>query len=285
MFARLSKRLADIHWNGGSDGRGASGAEDFLPSDVQALSQLNIPIPQNALETAAGVCGKVFTPFYHYVGTTMCTDIEALVSSLHEADPAFADRSPVLNEDEDIYVIPFSPKENDTLSTVLQNKSAEASEVAFRCVQNSNVRCTGNDYERPPPRITSSSGSMTIPSIVITHAPPQLREMSSCVPVQDTSFGARLTVPTHSALNAAHPPMARPAFLHASVRMWTYRHGHWCAIAPALDEQEQCGIFSRPIGARRRAARARNAKRAAQVRDNAFPCQNVFGFGRKKRDS
>ena len=124
----------------------------------------------------------------------------------------------------------------------------------------SSGRGVGRPLEPPVPQ------AFTIPRIVVTPAPPQQsREMSSCVPVQDTCFGARLTVPAHTALNACHPPMAPPSYpympLYTTIRSWTYRQGHWCAVVPGLDEQERRGIFSRPINLRRRAMRKRHSYR------------------------
>lgn len=240
------------------------------------------------------MCGKMFSPFCQYVGTRLSTDVEKLVLSIHEADPDFAAdmvrvrrRLQFLvwlthylkeDEDEDIYVIPFpSPSESSTLPCLPSDES-----VGLCTEGTSSLLCLSG--AKDVPEFVRAPQGVLIPRIIITPAPPQqCREMSSCVPVQDTSFGARLTVPSHSALNTSHPPMAAPFYphapLHVTVRNWTYRFGHWCAVAPALDEQERRGIFSRPISARRRKMR----KRAGGVRDVSVSCQNVFA--RTKRDS
>lgn len=60
------------------------------PQDVQAISQLSFSVPENALETVAGVCGKVLSPLYRYVESTVNADVERLMQSLHEADPEVA---------------------------------------------------------------------------------------------------------------------------------------------------------------------------------------------------
>ena len=116
MLARLGlssscSRLVDLYWNntGTSDDHSPSVShDDFLvsflfsstshctltmflqPPDAQALSKLSFPIPENALESVAGACGRVLTPFCRYIGSTLTTDLETLVQSLHEADPNFA---------------------------------------------------------------------------------------------------------------------------------------------------------------------------------------------------
>lgn len=108
-----------------------------------------------------------------------------------------------------------------------------------------------------PSRITNDSSAFTqstpVPSIVVTPAPPQEREMSSWVPIQDDCFGSRLTVPSHRALNSVHPPMIPTGIPALSVvSEWTYKRGHWWASTPNIDEQEKQGIYSRPRGMKRR---------------------------------
>ena len=150
-------------------------------------------------------------------------------------------------------------------------KSDYESHSTIRSSNNNNGDSIGDVSDPPSPQSpllpfsscstlpsSFSRASRSIPRIIITPAPPQhFREMSSCVPVQDTSFGSRLTVPSHSALNASHPPLVAPcyphALIHVSVRAWTYKYGHWCAVAPGIEEQERRGIFSRPMSSRRRA--------------------------------
>lgn len=64
------------------------------PPEVNMLSELSISVPEIALESvvdAAGTCKKMLSPFYEYVGSTLSTDIEKVVKSLHEADPEFVD--------------------------------------------------------------------------------------------------------------------------------------------------------------------------------------------------
>lgn len=145
------------------------------------------------------------------------------------------------------------------------------------------VRAT--DYPGPSVAAEPTPQARIIPTIVITPVDSQPPEKSSWVPIQDTCFGARLTVPTHSALNAAHPPMVLPSYafipLQSFVR-WTYKFGHWCAVPPGLDEQDRKGIFSRPVGIRRRTSLGSMRKRMA--RDPSHSSRQN-SFGRNKRDS
>ncbi|KAL5495022.1 hypothetical protein ACEPAI_484 [Sanghuangporus weigelae] len=280
MLARLSRscsHLADLTWsvsrNEPNDEDGLQAVDELLAPEAIAFSQLSLSVPENALENVAGACGKLFSPLYRYVGSAFTNDVEKVVLALHEADPDFSADS---DEDEDIYVIPFSSLEASANWSSRTDESVKISENEAT-LSNSpppSVRGVGHSSERPVPQ------NITVPRIFITLAPPQqTREMSSCVPVQDTCFGARLTVPAHSVLNACHPPMAPPSSpympLYTTIRSWAYRQGHWCAVVPGLDEQERRGIFSRPINLRRRAMRKR--------RDHLVSCQNLFA--RSKRDS
>ena len=267
------------------------------PPDAQVLSELSLPAPEIALETVQNVCGKLFRPVYHYVESTFGEDMEKLVQTLNEADPDIAavfstfpvrttafesSRLPrradlvivshIQDDDEDIYVISDSdstesmPRREDARQFPSPPPNIYSPELKY-----DNTPAPGCNAEAGPSR--PQTDAIVVPSIVITPAPYQAPEKSAWVPIQDTCFGQRLTVPTHSALNAAHPPMLVPAYYHACTRMpvvrsWTYKQGHWCAILPGLDEQERRGLFSRPLGARRRSALASVRKRIAREPTN-----------------
>lgn len=120
------------------------------------------------------------------------------------------------------------------------------------------------------------SPCMSIPTIIVTLAPPQLREKKCWVPVQNSFFGMRLSVPTHEVLNATHPPMfsKRPRPVRF-VRSWTYENGHWCAVMPAPDEQERKGMYSRACGLRRRVVAT------SLRREKGYDGSNISGTRRK----
>lgn len=263
-----------------------------------------------ALETVSSVCGKLLSPLYHYVESVWGDDVEKLVQTLNEADPDIAAvfsypvclaleslRLPgwantvivlrVQDDDEDIYVISepdesldVSGSDTPRLEDTPQFPSATSAHYReLKYVKSLVPECNN---EAGPSRPRSNTGS--IPAIIITPAPYQAPEKSAWVPIQNTCFGQRLTVPTHTALNTAHPPMLVPAFYHAysrmsAVRCWTYRLGHWCALVPGLDEQERRGLFSRPLGVRRRSVLGSARK---YTRDSSKRHKNA---GRSKRES
>ncbi|KAI5124142.1 hypothetical protein M0805_000953 [Coniferiporia weirii] len=293
MFSRLSEacsQLADLYWGIGGEDESNDKDEDgrrnrpsapqeppettFLPPDVQALSQLSLLVSKCALQTAAGAYGNVLSPLCLYARSSLSLDIEKIVLSLHEADPAFTSQNTCPNGPaEDIYIIPFptarvcnEPSSSSSDESVEEQKSPAERHLHTR------------DAVNAPQAMLPQT--FPLPTVVITAAPPQSRQMSSCVPVQDTCFGARLTVPSHSALNDVHPPMVASSYpfgpVDFSVRAWLYKHGHWCAIALGLEEQERKGIFSRPVGLRRRTIR----KKTASIREIPS-CQNVFGRSRR----
>ena len=94
----------------------------------------------------------------------------------------------------------------------------------------------------------------SIPTIVVTPCPSLPRELACLVPYQDAAFGNRLTVPTHPALNDAHPPLVAKPF--PLVERWRYEGGHWRAQLPPVQEQMSKGMFSRPLSTRRQRALA-----------------------------
>ena len=86
----------------------------------------------------------------------------------------------------------------------------------------------------------------SIPTVVVTPCPSRPREVACLVPYQDSAVGNRLFVPTHPALNDAHPPL---------VEHWRYEDGHWRAQLLPVQEQMSEGMFSRPLSTRRQRAR------------------------------
>ena len=107
----------------------------------------------------------------------------------------------------------------------------------------------------------------SIPTIVVTPCPSLPRELACLVPYQDAAFGNRLTVPTHPALNDAHPPLVAKPF--PLVERWRYEGGHWRAQLPPVQEQMSKGMFSRPLSTRRLRTQqdaARDAERAHAAR-------------------
>ncbi|KLO20771.1 hypothetical protein SCHPADRAFT_898023 [Schizopora paradoxa] len=176
------------------------------------------------------------------------------------------------DDDEPIYLIP-----PDTRRLFSERSTQPA---------NSNLKKVRNDLT--PSSITPSSPSheppashkFNIPKIIITPAPPHPHEVSSLVPIQNAAFGSRLTVPSHISFNTAFPPMARPAVTsmpNAAVHRWTFENGHWCADVPKILDQERLGLFSRPVGLRRRAKACGRSRKPRTMRD-------IGVFVRPRRD-
>lgn len=103
----------------------------------------------------------------------------------------------------------------------------------------------------------------SVPTIIISPSPPNVRETSCWVPLQDSRFSNQLTVPSYHCINDYHPPQIRPqqnpnATRHtghpplSAVERWKYEDGHWQAVLPSLEAQIQRGLFSRPIIHKRR---------------------------------
>ena len=109
----------------------------------------------------------------------------------------------------------------------------------------------GDVQRKPDDPLTIRNDDPSIPTIVMTPCDIQPRESSCWVPFQDACFGNRLVVPAHPVVNDVYPPLlARPLPLS---RNWEYAGGHWHVVLPPVDEQVRRGLFSRALGARRRA--------------------------------
>nr|GAT55620.1 predicted protein [Mycena chlorophos] len=88
------------------------------------------------------------------------------------------------------------------------------------------------------PLATDADTSMRIPipRIVVTPCPDAPRETSCWVPMQDSAFRTRLTVPLHPSLNRSFPPMAAsPRRVSGQVKAWIWTNGHWQATTRGLE--------------------------------------------------
>ena len=114
-----------------------------------------------------------------------------------------------------------------------------------------------------------------LPRIILTPPTPEPSETPTFqrVPLQDSAYGARLTVPSYSAVNVLHPPMSFNQEIFASpfvplslsplavtvvAKKWEYVNGHWAAVLPSQDEQLRRGLYSRPRRVRLRTSRQRS---------------------------
>lgn len=114
-----------------------------------------------------------------------------------------------------------------------------------------------------------------LPQIVLTPPTPEPTKTPTFqrVPIQDSAYGTRLTVPCYSAVNVLHPPMSFNREIPASpfvplsfsplaasvvAKKWEYMNGHWAVVLPSQDEQLRRGLYSRPRRVRLRTSRQRS---------------------------
>jgi len=201
--------------------------------------------------------------------------VDCLVRTMQEADVRVASTSAQeINEDDDapIYLIP--PDTRHLFSEFTTQ------------IYDSNQRKVSDDLAASYPSLSSetheppTSPAFTIPKIIITPAPPYTHDVASLVPIQNSAFGSRLTIPSHISFNAAFPPMAHPGATtipYSAIHRWAFENGHWCAVVPKILEQERLGLFSRPLGLRRRAKVCGRTRKPRTMRD-------IGGFARPRRD-
>ncbi|PPQ64258.1 hypothetical protein CVT24_008661 [Panaeolus cyanescens] len=249
MLARLtmlttSPRIFDLHIQPIGLSADESEHTSTLILDLDALRQAFLPsIPDNPWNRVAGVCGRAIAPVCSTIQSTISNDIDTIAQILYrlelnnDAEQSLGDilpvglLEPISSEDEVLSSPPKSPE---------VGSSSDSS-------QNYKTSCH------------------SIPSIVITPAPPQKRETSCLVPYQDEAFGNQLTVPLHPAFNTRrHPPMQH--LQHTPLPRldnWKWVNGRWKAIIPSLEEQNRRGMFSKARGIRRKGPRT-SKKQAAQ---------------------
>ncbi|KAL6307639.1 hypothetical protein BKA93DRAFT_727008 [Sparassis latifolia] len=191
------------------------------------------PLPEFPWARVTDMCVNTVTPVYRVIRSTLHDDMEQLAFIL-------AERNPPRIEDADAQV----------LSEALPSRTAD--EIARATRPERPLRKKRRSSADTSAVTIIPGANPSIPTIVITLCPSQPREPACLVPYQDASFGNRLTVPTHHALNRVFPPLvAKPC---PSVEHWRYENGHWCALLPDLEEQVKRRLFSRPISTRRRRA-------------------------------
>ncbi|KAF9021748.1 hypothetical protein BDZ89DRAFT_1137786 [Hymenopellis radicata] len=151
-------------------------------------------------------------------------------------------------EDDELDILSTCDSEDDLL-----HSSASVSTVLdTRDVPTASSSRTSRRRRSPSP----DSPCFAIPEIIITPCATEPPDMSCRVPLQDSAYNQRLTVPSHTSVNHSFPPMRSRAPPIPSIQNWAWRDGHWQAILPGLEEQSRKGMFSRPTNIRRRASRS-----------------------------
>jgi len=192
----------------------------------------------------AGECGRTIAPVYHSLQSLLSEDVERIAQLLLSLE------SP--SEDED-YDYDFG----ESTSSPSQVNHGPPTESPFRY------------HERPPHKqqfhpetpVVIPSSHTSLPTIVITPCEDQSRETSALVPIQDSAFSSKLTVPFHPKVNCVFPPMARnlPSIYLMPELDWRWRSGHWQAFLPVVEEQTKKGMFSRAISRRKGSRRCRTS--------------------------
>ncbi|KAI6047984.1 hypothetical protein EDC04DRAFT_2620839 [Pisolithus marmoratus] len=228
MFARLSRQ--GTQWLTVHVERSLSSYEsaDGISVDVSLASLLSSS--DLSWSRIAGLCRHSILPVYKSLRTTVEEDIEHVSRLLSELEPISEYESSEQNvADADASVSPSWPG----------SPPPEGSRH--------HRRRPSLPPELPVVRLLDPS----VPTVIVTPCPDEPRETSCWVPFQDASFGMRLTVPSHVALNKLHPPlMTDCTHLVPQIDEWQYINGHWYAIAPPPAEQCRRGVYSRPVNGR-----------------------------------
>jgi len=243
MLAVLSQaklgaaRLLDVRLEATDDSSHSLEDEEAFSLDMNAITAF-FPSPDSSWRHVAGVCGQAISPAYKSIRTVLNEDVENIARLLYDLDPW--EKKPDQNNDAEIAIPASRP----------QHLSGNTKPPA-NC---HHKRWTpSNAFDGP---ILFPSKHSSAPSILITPCATPSRPCSSRVPLQDASYGNKLVVPGYPHLNSWFAPLVlKPGYAPLLVERWKWREGHWWAIVPDLEVQGRKGWFSRPISARRRAAR------------------------------
>ncbi|TFL05579.1 hypothetical protein BDV98DRAFT_589197 [Pterulicium gracile] len=252
MLARLSSKTSKalglhVQLDTRSTGIVSISDDEAIVVDVDCLREFFAPLPEHAWRQLLGSVA----PMYRTVHNILTEDTERVadfLSKLEIEGDRCALPHPALVESS-------SPSHGENCSTSPRRRR--------RSIRSSSI---------------SHPTNHTIPTIIITPSPPQPR--SPCrTPYQDSAFRTRLVVPGYFVANDIHPPQLphphhgsrlpspqssacssageswRYAHLGAStmvLKEWVWEHGHWRAVLPSLEEQEERGLFARSLVVRRR---------------------------------
>lgn len=230
MFARLSRQ--GTQWLTVHVERSLSSHEDGdgISVDVSLASLVH---PSDlSWSHFTGLCERSILPVYKSLRNIVEGDIEHVSRLLSELDP--------LGE--------HGLSEQDATN-------AGASTLPNSCCGSLPAEGRSRHHRRPSSLtelpIVVRPFDPSAPIVIVTPCPGEAKETSCWVPCQDASFGMRLTVPTHVALNEVYPPSLTDC-TNAVHRIdeWQYINGHWYAVVPPPAEQCRRGLYSRPASGR-----------------------------------
>ncbi|KAG7452143.1 uncharacterized protein BT62DRAFT_285037 [Guyanagaster necrorhizus] len=215
--------------------------------DQRLVINLEVLLQDLALHVP-DVWGRVAALYGESVHPACCSLRTMLGHDVEQMEKLFLDFETALDNDDDADFQHFKASDSD--SPCPMNLAPDI------CCDFSNDASTSrNQWRRshwPSPH------NFQVPQIVLTTCPSQPPETLCRVPIQDSAYNQRLTVPTHTTVNSVFPPMRARSPPVKTIKDWIWRDGHWQAILPDLDEQTRRGIFSRPSSnIKRRASRCR----------------------------
>lgn len=238
MLARLSRgtaRLLDVRLESRDDSSHLPEDEETFSIDINALTKL-LPSPDFPWRRVAGVCEQTISPVYKGIQDMLNEDVENVTRLLYELEP--------VEEEGEMDV-----KVNYAAATPASYPTGDTTPLPT-CYHKR--RCSLNALDHP---LLIPATHPSVPSILITPCAPSPRPFFSCVPLQDASYGNQLVVPGYPHLNSCFAPLIMKPGHTPLVEKWQWKEGHWWAVVPDLEVQGRKGWFSRPIRARRRAAR------------------------------
>jgi len=241
MLARLSRgtaRLLDV-LESTDDPSHLPEDEETFSIDINALTKL-LPSPDLPWRRVAGVCGQTISPVCKGIQNMLNEDVENVTRLLYELEPA--------EEEGEVDV-----KVDYAAATPAPFQKYSAGDTMSLPIRYHKRRRSSNALDRP---LLIPAMHPSVPSILITPCAPSPHSRSSCVPLQDASYGNKLVVPGYPHLNSCFAPLILKPGHAPLVERWQWREGHWWAIVPdSVEVQGRKGWFSRPVSARRRTAR------------------------------
>lgn len=244
LLFRGAARLLDVRLE---DTEGSPQDEEAFSFDMNALGAL-LPSSDFPWRRMAGVYGQTISPMFKSIHGVLMEDADHITRLLSELEPLEEvdqnDRSkapvPVSYPQH-----PFSPNTRHCREYPLPGETTPPD-----C-----YRKRRQSFNPPDHPVLIPSTHPSIPSILITPCAPSQCPSEARVPLQDASYGNKLAVPGYPHLNSCSAPLILKPAHEPLVERWKWREGHWWAIVPDLEVQRRKGWFSRPISARRRAAR------------------------------
>ncbi|KAF9531833.1 hypothetical protein CPB83DRAFT_903983 [Crepidotus variabilis] len=233
-----------------SSSRSCTCGESSIVLKLNALSHFIPPLPSEAWQRVSGVYNAFkLAPLCVSLQETITQDFDNVAQLL--LDLEHCEQDSVLNA-LPIGLLEHEPRRLHAKASIHTWNHERTPHGRHRC------RRRRSSIFASPLLIPSTHPST--PNIIITLAPSQPGEMSCRVPLQDSAFGDRLTVPLHPTFNNSYPPLVPPkqrlnSHIHTTQLHWESINGRRKTILPSIEEQTQKGMFSKPLSLKRKPAR------------------------------